>query len=62
MGEGEDGVLLLLQRRLHVGEGGPTADGRQHLINLDAVGLEAVGESIAKVTTVEDQCFLTRFD
>ena len=55
MGDGDDLVLLRLQRFLHLVELGPVTDGCFQLGGFDAVSLEAVGEGVGKVAGVQDK-------
>lgn len=59
MRDGDDLVLLFLQRFLHFVKLGPVADGCFQLCCFDAVRLEAVGKGVGKVTGVQDKHFVT---
>lgn len=52
MGNSEDLVLLLLQRRFDLVELWPVANGRLELCGLDTICLEAVGKRVGKVASV----------
>lgn len=59
VGDGQDFVLLLLQCLLDFVKLWPITDGCLELCRLDAVRLEAVGERVAKVPSVQDKGFVT---
>jgi hypothetical protein len=60
--DGNHLVLLVLERLLDFVELRPVADGRLELCHLDAVCLEAVGERVGKVASVQDKHFVAGLD
>lgn len=52
MGDSQDLVLILLQRRFDLVELWSFANGRLELCGLDAICLETVGKRVGKVASV----------